>query len=167
MKKTFKVDFSVDEKQVSDLISIAMSDKCGFGWWDYDEKAYEEAKSELLSERKPDADDQICLEDVLARMLFKGKKLRLLDPESDWHWSGHEPDEMLWRWQIIAEQCEPEGGEWHEVGLEDIVRGAQMYGQLHYANRCGADIGNICEYGDFTDADIVFQLAAYGEVIYG
>ena len=163
MKKSFKVEIEVDEKQLSDLISIAMSDKCGIAWWNYDEGQYQEAKKELEAEGQLD----ICIEDVLARLLFRGGKLRLLDPDSDWHWSGHEEDEILHNWQIISEGCEPEGGEWHEVGLEDIVRGVQQYDQIHSANNCGGNIGNICEYGDFIDADIVFQFAAYGEVIYG
>ena len=163
MKKSFKVEIEVDEKQLSDLISIAMSDKCGIAWWGYDEGQYREAKKELEAEAQPD----ICLEDVLARLLFRGGRLRLLDPDSDWHWSGHEKDEVLWNWQIVAEGCEPEGGEWHEVGLEDIVRGVQQYDHAHCANNCGGNIDNICEYGDFTDADCVFQFAAYGEVIYG
>lgn len=163
MEKTFKVDIKVDEKQLSDLISIAMSDTCGIAWWDYDEGQYQEAKKELEAEAQPD----ICLEDVLARLLFRGGKLRLLDPDSDWRWPGHEEGESLYSWQIISEGYEPEDGEWHEVGLEDIVRGVQQYSQIHCANNCGGNIDNICEYGDFTDADIVFQFAAYGEVIYG
>ena len=169
MGKTYRmtVEMTVDEDALSTLISNATADNCGFAWWGYDDKEYEEAKSELISERKPDADDQVCFEDVLARMLLSGKRLRLLDPESDWHWSGHKPGEVLWNAQIIAEGCEPVGGEWHDIGIEDVMRGVQLYAASGCANACGSDIKNINEYGDFWDADAVFQFAAYGEVIYG
>lgn len=167
MKKSFNITIEIDEDDVACLISNAMSDNCGFEWWDYDEEEYEEARSELISERKPDADDQICFEDILARILLKGGKLNLLEAESDWHWSGHEPGEMLWASQIWAEGCEPVGGTWHKVGLEDIVRGIQLYAESHCANACGTSLQRIVEDGDFYDADAVFQFAAYGEVRFG
>ena len=165
VKKT--IEIKIDEYNLICLISNAMGGTCGYDWWGYDEKEYEETKSELISENKPDADDQICFEDVLARMLLNGKKLRLLEADSDWHWSGHEPGEMLWAAQIRAEGCVPVGGKWHEVGIDDIVKGIQLYGESGCANDCGPDIRRIVEDGDFWDADAVFQFAAYGEVIYG
>lgn len=163
MEKTLKVDIKVNEEDLSCLISNAMSSNGSFAWWDYDDDKYKEAKAELESEGK----SEICREDVLARLLFKGGKLRLLDPDSEWHWSGHEKDEILWNCQVVAEHCVPEGGEWHEVGLEDIIKGAVLYAEAHCVNDCGADIRIICEYGDSEDADAVFQFAAYGDIIYG
>lgn len=167
MVKTYTttVETTVDEDALSTLISTATYNNCGFDWWSYDDKEYEEAKSELISERKPDADDQICVEDVLARLLLRGGKLNLLEAESGWHWPGHEPGEMLKFHQYFMEGLEPVGGTWHKVGIEDIVRGIQLYAASGYANACGADIKRINEYGDFLDADAVFQFAAYGEVI--
>lgn len=165
VKKT--IEIVIDEYNLGCLISNAMADTCGFDWWSYDEKAYEEARSELISEIKPDADDQICLEDVLARMLLKGGKLKLLESDSGWHWSGHEPGEMLWNAQIIAEGCVPVGGKWHSIGIDDIVRGIGLYGESECANDCGPSLRKIVEDGDFWDADAVFQFAAYGEVVFG
>lgn len=167
MKKSFSIKIEVDEDDLSALISTAMSDACGFAWWDRDDADYERAKSELISERKPDADDQICVEDIYARILMNGGKLNLLDSESDWHWSGHEPGEMLWNAQLIAEGCHPVGGEWHKVGLEDVVRGIELYAESRCASDCGPNLRKIVEDGDFWDADAVFQCAAYGEVVYG
>ena len=167
MEKTFKINIKIDEDDLIDLLANAIGDSCGFAWWGYDDEEYRKTKADLIAELKPDADDQICMEEVLARMLFKGKKLKLLDPESEWHWSGHEPGEMLWNAQIIAEGCVPVGGEWHEVGIEDIVRGIQLYGESGCCSDCGPNLKKIVEEGDFWDADAVFQFAAYGELIYG
>ena len=98
---------------------------------------------------------------------MNGGTLQLLDPESDWHWSGHEKDEMLWKWQIIQEGCEPVGGEWHTVGLQEIANGIGKYASEHVANDLGTDLKKIVEDGDFWDADAIIQCAMYGEVIYG
>ena len=165
VKKT--VEIVIDEYNLGCLISNAMADTCGFDWWSYDEKAYEEARSELISEIKPDADDQICLEDVLARMLLKGGKLKLLESESGWHWSGKKPGEMVWKAEVISKNLHPVGGKWHEIGIDDIVRGIGLYGMAECANDCGPSLRNIVEDGDFWDADAVFQFAAYGEVVFG
>ena len=163
MKKTFEVQMEIDESYLTDLLSTARSDVCGVQWWDYDDDEYEEAREQLVKEgnAKP------YLEEVWARMLMIGKKLRLLDPESDWHWSGHEPGELLWNAQIVAEGCVPEGGDWHPLGLEDVVNGIQMYGKARIAGDCGGDIVKIVENGDFWDADAVIQYAIYGDCIYG
>lgn len=161
--KIFNRPFKVDEESLSNLISNAMGDTCGVGWWkEKDEKDYESAEAELIAEgiEKP------CYEDILARMLFNGGKLMLLDPESNWHWKGHEEGAMLWNWQIQAEGTEPEGGEWHEVGLDEIIKGLNLYFDEKPATGC-RDLESILEDGDFWDADCVFQYAMYGEVVYG
>lgn len=161
--KIFTRPLKVDEDSLSSLISNAMGDTCGVGWWkEKDEEEYEQAKAELIKE----GCDNPCMEDVWARMLFNGGKLMLLDPESDWHWSGHKKGELLWNWQIQAEGAEPEGGDWHEVGLDEIVKGLNLYFEEKPAAGCG-DLESILENGDFWDADCVFQYAMYGEVIYG
>ena len=172
MNKTREIEivtkFVVDEEELSSLLANASADVCGVQWWKPENQAdYDEAKAELIAERKPDADDQICMEDVWARMLINGKRLCLLDPESHWHWSGHREGEMLWKAQVVAEGLEPVGGEWHFVDIEDVVKAIVAYGSSGYANDCGADIKKIVEDGDFYDADAVFQIAMYGDVIYG
>lgn len=170
MKKDYEITktVTVDEEQLSCLLSNACADVCGVQWWKAaDQEEYDKAKSELISELKPNAKNKICMENVWARMLLNGGKLRLLDPESDWHWKGHKVDEMLWNWQIKTEGTYPVGGEWHDVGIEDILKAIEQYGKEGYANDCGADLEKIVEDGDFYDADAVIQIAMYGEVIYG
>ena len=162
-EKTIIIETKITEGQLCDLISTAKGDSCGVGWWkEKDEKEYEQAEAELIEE----GNSEPCLEEVWARMLFNGGKLMLLDPESDWHWKGHAEGEMLWNWQIVSEGTEPEGGEWHEVGLDEIVKGLTLYFKEKPAAGCG-DLDSILEDGDFWDADCVFQYAMYGEVIYG
>ena len=158
-----KVPVPYTEERISDLISAAMSDECGISWWKpEDQDAYAASHEELKAEGQDP-----CVSDVFARMLIRGYRLLLLDPESDWHWSGHEEGEMMWSAQIVAEGCEPEGGEWHAVGLKDILEAIAKYGEAEIANDCGPSLRKIVDEGDFWDADAVFQIAAYGDVIYG
>ena len=162
------VNFPITEEDVSCLIANAMAlgDSSGIAYWWYDDADYKEAKAQLIAERKPDSDDEICYEDVMARILFNGHRLRLLDAESDWWWKGHK-GEMLWKAQIIAEGLTPEGGDWYDVYLKDILDALPKYAAEHCCNDCGMDIRRINEDGDSTDADAVFQIAIFGEVIYG
>ena len=49
--KIFNRPFKVDEESLSNLISNAMGDTCGVGWWkEKDEKDYESAEAELIAE---------------------------------------------------------------------------------------------------------------------
>lgn len=156
-----------DRETLSCLLSNASAHVCGVQWWDCDKDEYAAAKAKIAAELELDSDDQACVEDVWAQMLLDGKKLRLLDPESDWHWSGHKKGEMLWNHQIVSEGCRPVGGSWHEIDLIDILDAAEEYAEQHIAGDCGPDLGKIVEDGDFWDADAVIQIAMYGEVVYG
>lgn len=167
-KKTIEVkqtiEIVIDEYNLGCLISNAMGSTCGFDWWDYNRDEYKEARKEIIAEFGSVPEGGVCIEDVFARMLLNGKKIKLLEAGSDWHWSGHEPGEMLWQAQVIMEGCVPVGGKWHEIGIDDIMKGIQLYGESGYANDCGPNIRDIVENGDFWDADAVFQFAAYGEI---
>ena len=162
---TLQIEVTVTEETLSNLISnvIDCPDQCGIAWWKTVNKGeYDAAEVQLEAEGR-----STCSANVFARVLLNGGKLRLLDPESDWHWSGHEDGEMLWKAQIIAEGCYPVYGEWHDVGIMDILRAAQQYADEKICNDCGSNLDDIVEDGDFWDADAVFQIAMYGEVIYG
>lgn len=167
VKRTVSIEIEVDEEDVSCLLANAIILPEGsFAWFGHDDREYAEARAQLIAERKPDSDDEVCQEDVMARLLFNGHRLRLLDSESDWWWKGHK-GEMLWKFQIIAEGLEPEGGEWHEVGLQDILDALPKYAMSHCCNDCGADLRHVNECGDSLDADAILQFAAFGELIYG
>lgn len=163
MKKEFTVKIEIDEDDISCLLANASAEECGVSWWkSVDPNARNEAERQLVAEGKDP-----CREDIWARMLMNGGKLRLLDPESDWHWKGYPRGAMVWSWQIMVENLEPEDGEWHDIGIDDIINAIQVYGKKGYANDCGADLKSINENGDFYDADAVIQIAMYGDVIYG
>ena len=166
MKKTeFELPkVTLTEEQLVDLISTAMADTCGFDWWKLEhEEDYEKAKAELIAELHPDADDELCFEQVWARILFNGGKLLLLEAESDWHWKGYPDGTMLWNWQIRASGTEPEGGTWHSIGLTDICKGLSIYMHEHQYST----VDKLLSEGDFFEAEAVFQCAAYGEVQFG
>jgi len=166
--KEIKIPIKIIEEQLTDMLATASSESCGCAWWKpVDEMSYINTKNALIEELMPDTDDEICTEQIWARMLLNGEKLRLLDPESEWHWKGHKEGEMLWSWQIRAEGSEPEGGEWHDIGIEDILRGLLTYGLMGYANGCRPTLESVNDDGDFYDADAIIQIAMYGEVIYG
>ena len=59
---TFQTTMVIEEDDLVNLLSNAMEtpEDCGCAWYKpTDQKAYDEAKAQLISERKPDADDQI------------------------------------------------------------------------------------------------------------
>ena len=53
------------------------------------------------------------------------------------------------------------------MGIMDILKAAQQYADERICNDCGSNLDAIAEDGDFWDADALFQIAMYGEVIYG
>ena len=164
--KTVSFDLAkvlLTEDQLSDLISTAMADTCGFEWWkEGDPSDYDKAEEELAKELGVESDD-LYFEQIWARMLFNGGSLLLLESESDWHWKGFDEGTILWNWQIKSSGTEPEGGTWHEITLEKICKGLALY----MTDKKISSVDKIIEDGDFWDADAVFQYAAYGEVIFG
>lgn len=172
MEKTFRIQthVTIDEEDLATFLSILMDvpENCGCAWYKPTKpEDYDKAEAELEKELGPERKGDICYTDVYARMLMNGGTLQCLDPESDWHWSGHEEGELLWKAQIIIEGCEPVGGDWKTVGLADIASALVKYGSEHVANDVGGDIKSINENGDCTDADAVIQYAMYGDFIYG
>ena len=165
---TVQIDVTITEEDLSTLLSNAFdgSGECGCAWTKpTDQGAYDSAREELVSERG--SANGIFDADVYARMLMRGGTIQCLDPESDWHWSGHQPGEAVWPNQVWSEGCEPVGGEWHAVGLDDIADAIIQYAEGHVASDLGANLSKIVEDGDFWDADAIIQYAMYGDVIYG
>lgn len=80
----------------------------------------------------------ITMEDVLARLLLEGGTISLLEADTE--------------------------DDWYEIRLPDILRGLAMW-----AATCewGGLDGLVNGEGDFLDADMVFQIAAFGEVMIG
>ena len=84
--KTVSFDLAkvlLTEDQLSDLISTAMADTCGFEWWkEGDPSDYDKAEEELAKELGVESDD-LYFEQIWARMLFNGGSLLLLESASN------------------------------------------------------------------------------------
>ena len=155
----FQMTGSLREETLSDLLSAAMSIDCGFDFWKWNEDEYKKAKASVCGDE--DRNEPPCMEDVLARLLFDGGKLSLLEKDSGWHWKNHGEDEILLPYQIKKEEIEPVGGTWHEVGLDDILKGVTRALEDNGWN----DPQKLVDDGDSLTADAVFQYAAYGEIM--
>lgn len=143
MEHKFIIETSIDEEQLTDLLSNAFQMQIGFDTVDWDEGDYKMAKQSLADGKvKPqygELGDGYCTEEVLARLLFLGRKIKLEEAETE---------------------------NWKSVGLEDICRGIKQYIQDGYNTGCKS-VQSLIDDGDSIDADAVLQYAAYGEVIYG
>ena len=139
---SFKIETEevLTEQQLADLLSNFFGIRCGFDQWEVEKgELYDGASEELADERlAEDSDEEVCFEEVLARMLFKGGAICLLEADTE--------------------------DEWHIVDLNKIINGIKLYfknpGDCH-------SVQEIVEQGDALDADAVFQYAVYGEIIYG
>lgn len=158
---TLQTQVTVKEEVLADFLSLASSDNCGCAWWKaQDQERFDAAKAELQAE----GCSLITTEHIWARLLLKGGKLSLLDPESDWVWKGegkeYGKDDLVFKAQIAVEGLEPAGGKWHDVDIVGLLN-AMIDHTGH------ADFKKLLDEGDFWDADAVIQIAMYGEVIYG
>lgn len=129
---------TVTESQLSDLLSNAYCG-VGFGCWGASiPQNYLDARAELLKEGVDE--DDICREDVWARVLMKGQTMSITDPEDD---------------DVV-----------HEISVKNIAEGLEQYFKEAPANGC-SDIDDLLCNGDSEDADCVMQYAAYGEIVFG
>lgn len=135
-----KVEFEDDltEEDIVDILSTGLSGVCGFSSVDYSKEEYQQTKKELQTERD-DPDDTVCIEDVEARMLVKGEKLKLQDPDD---------------------------GHWGTLTLPKLIKGLQKYFKEGWSGGFKT-INDLLENGDFDDCDCVLQAAVWGDVIYG
>lgn len=140
---SFKIEKEevLTEQQLADLLSNFFSIRCGFDRWEIEKgELYKGTAEEIADERlAEDSDEEICFEEVLARMLFKGGAICLLEADTE--------------------------DEWHVVDLNKIISGLKLY-LKNPTDDCHS-VQEIVEQGDSLDADAVFQYAVYGEIIYG
>lgn len=146
-KSPVVIEFATVHKLTRDVIANILTDGLWIGYcaWDdidYDKADYESAKADLLAEGL--SNDQICIEDVQAKMLENGKRLRL-----------HEVDHSS------------KTG-WHTLGLEDLVRGLCEYGKKPI-NGTLEDVlqGDPNAQLDANDYDAILQYAIFGEIVIG
>lgn len=149
IKFSITKDITMSEEQLTDLLSMASDYSVGFDYWaHYDnlisrgDNNYKVARASLLAEGIDP--EEICLEQVWARMLFMGKSLYVLEAEGD--------DE--------EDSC------WYEITLKKIIEGIKMYFEGEYSDNI-ISFEDLINNGDGEDADTVLQLAVYGNVVFG
>ena len=129
---------AITESQLTDLLSNAYYG-IGFGYWGVSvHQNYLDARTELFKEGIDEED--ICREDVWARVLMKGQTIDVTEPEDD--------DAV------------------HKISIKNIAEGLEQYFKEAPANGC-TDIEDLLYNGDSDDADCVMQYATYGEIIFG
>jgi len=125
MKKTFTVSKEINEEQIVNLLANGLADVCGFDNIDYISNQYGEAKKQLLSEGKND----LCREDVLARMLFLGYSIKLHESEESENkgWYDLTLDNIL-KQNIDFDKLE-ENGDFYD---NDAILQIACYGKVIY-----------------------------------
>lgn len=138
--RNLEINYTLTETIVEDILANGFASVCGFDEVDFDKSEYLTAKQSLLDEGLTSP----VIEQVEARMLFMGFKLRL-------HMAEERHDE-----------------EWYDLTLADIMDGLRKYAK-DPINGSVEDfiIGDPDCRLDFYDYDAVLQYATYGEVLIG
>jgi hypothetical protein len=130
-------DLTLDD--ISTVLSDGLSYALAFDDVDYDSSDYFEAKDKLIKEGADE--NELTVEDIQAKMLVMGFKLKL-----------HEVDVG-----------------WHDLTLEKFINGINLSLKEFEdkgMTRLGA-ISRLLDEGDFYDYEGVLQNAIFGKVIYG
>lgn len=145
-----QITIKITKEDVVDILSSAIG---GIGYWGEivpNDRQYEEAKKWLRENAEPDYDDgEIACEEIIAQILFDGKSITIQDDEGD---------RESW------------------LSLSNLARGIQTafregyYSDYHWIVPDGDGFGewslNCCQI-DSEVADVIVQLAVWGEVVYG
>ena len=135
-----KVSDDITLDDISTVLTVGLSYALAFDDVDYDTDAYYEAKDRLINEEGAD-EDELTVEDIQAKMLAIGAKLKL-----------HEVDVG-----------------WHDLTLEKFIDGINLSLKEFEdkgMTRLGA-ISRLLDEGDFYGYEGVLQNAIFGKVIYG
>ena len=147
-----KVEVTIKEITKDDLVNLFSTGLTGsnFLGCDYDKKAYRSL---------PDASEDDCIEDKLAKLLLAGHSTKLLD-------MGAEPDDHYGN--LESHYLESHGCMAYKVTLEDIKKGLQNAA----SNEDTSDYFNDFVHDDASNLDLIggevlLQFIMFGEVIYG
>ena len=145
-----QITIKITKEDVVDILSSAIG---GIDYWGelvLNDRQYEKAKKWLRENEEPDYDDgEICYEEIIAQMLFDGMSITIRDIEED---------RESW------------------LSLSNLARGIQTafkegyYSSYNWLVPDGDGFGewclNCCQI-DSEVADVIIQLAVWGEVVYG
>ena len=142
-----QITIKITKEDVVDILSSAMD---GIGYWGRivpNNEQYKEAKKWIRENEEPDY--EICYEEVIAQMLFDGKSVAVRDIEDDKE-----------SWLSLS-------------NLSYGIRKAFQEGYYSDYNWLVPDGGGSNKWHlepdqiDAEVADVIIQLAVFGEVIYG
>ena len=147
-----KIEVTIKEITKDDLVNLFSTGLTGssFLGCDYDKKTYQSL---------PDASEDDCIEDKLAKLLLAGHSIELWDMEA-------EPEDhygnLASRYRE-AYQCMA-----YKVTLEDIKKGLQNAASNEDTSYYFNDLVNDDAYNlDLTGGESLLQFIMFGELIYG
>ena len=145
-----QITIKITKEDVVDILSSAMD---GIGYWGRivpNNEQYKEAKKWIRENEEPEYDDgEICYEEIIAQMLFDGKSVTVRDIED-----GQES------WLSLS-------------NLSYGIRKAFQEGYYSDYNWLVPDGGGSNKWHlepdqiDAEVADVIIQLAVFGDVVYG
>lgn len=145
-----QITIKITKEDVVDILSSAMD---GIGYWGRivpNKEQYKEAKKWLRENAEPDYDDgEICYEEVIAQMLFDGKSVAVRDIEDD--------KESWLSLSNLARGIQTAFREGYYSSYNWLVPDGDGFGEWHLeTSQIDAEV-----------ADVIIQLAVFGEVVYG
>lgn len=145
-----QITIKITKEDVVDILSSAIG---GISYWGEivpNDRQYEKTKRWLLKNAESDYDDgEICYEEVVAQMLFDGKSVTVRDSEDD--------KESWLSLSNLAQGIQTAFREGYYSNYNWLVPDGDGFGEWHLeTSQIDAEV-----------ADVIIQLAAWGEVVYG
>lgn len=146
-----QITIKITKEDVVDILSSALNG--GIGYWGEivpNDRQYEDAHKWLRENAEPDYDDgEICYEEVIAQVLFDGRSITIRDDEGDRE-----------SWLSLSNLA---------MGIQTAFKEG-YYSDYHWLVPDGDGFGewslNTAQI-DSEVADVIVQLAVFGEVVYG
>ena len=145
-----QITIKITKEDVVDILSSAIG---GIGYWGEiipNDRQYEKTKRWLLENAESDYDDgEICYEEVVAQILFDGKSVTVRDSEDD--------KESWLSLSNLAQGIQTAFREGYYSNYNWLVPDGDGFGEWHLeTSQIDAEV-----------ADVIIQLAVFGQVVYG
>lgn len=145
----------IEELNHDDIVNLFSTATYGSDMFD---ASYDRAEYYAL----PDANENDCFEDKLARLLSAGKSIVVIDRYSE------DPDDYYgelphkWHWDDNEMTME------YTVTLKDIIKGLQVASDNGgWPSKCARHFADEDSSFDLYEAEALLQVIIFGEVIYG
>ena len=146
-----QITIKITKEDVVDILSYALGD--GIGYWGEivpNDRHYEEAKKWLRENAEPDYDDgTICYEEIVAQILFSGRSVTVRDVEED--------KESWLSLSNLSDGIQRAFRDGYYTSYNWLVPDGDGFGEWHL------ETSQI----DSEVSDVIIQLAAFGQVVYG